>query len=103
MLRRLRPDTLMLAHYGAITNVEQHLTSLQDRLYHWGDFVLNALKEGKTAEEITSLLIKDSNPELEHISRSFHDVVRYDIATNYPMTVMGYIRYWQTRHPERLT
>jgi len=27
---------------------------------------------------------------------------RYEIATNYQMTVQGYMRYWKKKHPERL-
>lgn len=103
LLKRLRPDVLYLAHYGEVTNVLSHISSLRERLYGWGDFVLNAMNEGKTEDEIIALLIKQSNPELERATRSFRDVVRYDIATNYPMTVQGYMRYWRKKHHERLT
>lgn len=61
-----------------------------------------SMNEGKNEEEIIALLIKQANPELERVSRTFHDVVRYDIATNYPMTVQGYTRYWRKKHPEKL-
>lgn len=97
LLKRLRPDVLYISHYGAVTNIMTHISSLRERLYGWGDFVLQAMNEGKTEEEIIALLIKQCNPELERITRSFHDVVRYDIATNYPMTVQGYMRYWKLK------
>jgi hypothetical protein len=103
LLKRLRPDVLYLAHFGAVTNILSHISSLRERLYGWGDFVLHAMNEGKAEDEIIALLIKQSNPELERVTRSFRDVVRYDIATNYPMTVQGYMRYWRKKHPERLT
>ncbi|HVU67799.1 MAG TPA: MBL fold metallo-hydrolase [Ktedonobacteraceae bacterium] len=102
LLKRLRPDVLYLGHYGAVTNIMTHISSLRERLYGWGDFVLHLMNEGKTEEEIAAQLIKQSNPELERVTRSFRDVVRYDIATNYPMTVQGYMRYWRKKHPERL-
>ena len=102
LLKRLRPDVLYLGHYGPVRNVLAHISSLRERLYGWGDFVLKAMNEGKSEEEIIGLLIKQSNPELERVSRTFHDVVRYDIATNYPMTVQGYMRYWAKKHPEKL-
>ena len=102
LLKRLRPDVLYIAHYGAVRNMRSHISSLRERLYGWGDFVLHAMNEGKTEEEIIAMLIKQANPELERVSRTFRDVVRYDIATNYPMTVQGYMRYWRKKHPEKL-
>ncbi len=102
LLKRLRPDVLYIAHYGPITGVATHIGSLREHLYGWGDFVLRAMNEGKSEEEIIALLIKQANPELERVSRTFHQVVRYDIATNYPMTVQGYMRYWKKKHPEKL-
>ncbi len=102
LLKRLRPDVLYLGHYGAVTNIIPHISSLRERLYGWGDFVLRAMNEDKSEEEITALLIKQANPELERVSRTFQDVVRYDIAANYPMTVQGYMRYWRKKHPEKL-
>ena len=102
LLKRLRPDVLYIAHYGEVRNIVPHIASLRERLYAWSEFVLNAMNEGKNEEEIIALLIKQANPELESVTRTFHDVVRYDIATNYPMTVQGYMRYWQTKHPEKL-
>lgn len=102
LIKRLRPDILYLGHYGGVRSVPSHIGSLRERLYGWGDFVLQAMNQGKTEEEIIGLLIKQANPELERVTRGFRDVVRYDIATNYPMTVQGYMRYWSKKHPERL-
>jgi len=47
------------------------------------------------------LLIKQANPDLERVSHTFQDVVRYDIAANYPMTVQGYMRYWKLKSQKR--
>ncbi len=102
LIKRLRPDVLYVAHYGAVRNLTSHVARLRERLYDWGNFVLQAMNDGKSEEEIIGLLIKQANPELERVSRTFHDVVRYDIATNYPMTVQGYMRYWKKKHPEKL-
>lgn len=102
LLKRLRPDVFYISHYGAVGDIIPHISALRERLYGWGDFVLKAMNEGKTEEEIIALLIKQANPELERATRTFHDVVRYDIATNYPMTVQGYMRYWRKKHPEKM-
>jgi glyoxylase-like metal-dependent hydrolase (beta-lactamase superfamily II) len=102
LIKRLRPDVLYLAHYGPTTSILSHIASLRERLLDWANFVLKAMNDGKSEEEIIGLLIAQANPELEQASRSFQEVVRYDIATNYPMTVQGYMRYWRKKHPERL-
>ena len=101
LLKRLRPDVLYIGHYGAVTDIVSHIASLRERLYDWGNFVLHAMREGKSEEEITALLIKQANPDLERVSHTFQDVVRYDIAANYPMTVQGYMRYWKLKSQKR--
>jgi glyoxylase-like metal-dependent hydrolase (beta-lactamase superfamily II) len=100
LIQRLRPDVLYLGHYGAVTDIQAHISSLREHLYGWGDLVLQAMNEGKSEEEITTLLIARTTPELSRASRTSHDAVRYEIASNYPMTVQGYMRYWtlQSQH-----
>jgi hypothetical protein len=39
---------------------------------------------------------------LQRITTDPRSLRRYEIATNYAMTVQGYMRYWKKRHPERL-
>ncbi|HEY7419896.1 MAG TPA: MBL fold metallo-hydrolase [Ktedonobacteraceae bacterium] len=101
-IRRLRPDVLYLGHFGPTKYSLQHLERLREKLITWGDFVLNAMREGKAEAEIISQLIEHTAPELQRVAKSEHALKRYDIATNYPMTVQGYMRYWQKRHPDRL-
>lgn len=101
-LKKLRPDVLYLGHFGPTKNVVPHLERLREKLYAWGDFVLHAMRDGKDEAEIIAMLIKDTTPELQRVTDDAHTLARYDIATNYPMTVQGYMRYWQKKHPERL-
>jgi glyoxylase-like metal-dependent hydrolase (beta-lactamase superfamily II) len=102
LMKRLRPDVLYVAHFGPTKNVTQHLERLREKLISWGDFVLSAMRDGKTEEEIIQMLIAQTEPELQRVSRDPHVLFRYEIATNYPMTVQGYMRYWRKKHPERL-
>jgi hypothetical protein len=48
------------------------------------------------------MLIEQTKPELLRVAHDPHAMERYEIATNYPMTVQGYMRYWRKKHPERL-
>ena len=101
-LKKLRPDVLYIAHFGPTRNVTSHLERLREKLYSWGDFVLVAMRDGKNEAEITEMLIKHTQPELQRATSDAQAIARYEIATNYAMTVQGYMRYWRKRHPEQL-
>ncbi len=102
LVQELNPETLYMAHFGATGPIEEHCAQLEQRLIHWGELVLEAMRQGKEEAEIIPLFIEQTNPELQKVARHQEDAERYDIATNYPMTVQGYIRYWRKQHPERL-
>jgi len=101
-IKKLRPDVLYLGHFGATRNAIQHLGRLREQLLSWGDFVLGAMRDGKNEQEILDLLIAHTEPELQRVTDDPNAIKRYEIATNYAMTVQGYTRYWRKKHPERL-
>lgn len=103
LVKSLRPDVLYIAHFGAIRDIVPHFGRLREKLYAWGDFVLDAMRNGKEEAEIIAMLIEWTQPELQRIARDPHALQRYEIASNYAMTVQGYMRYWRKKHPERLT
>jgi len=102
LVKSLRPDVLYIGHFGAIKNIPEHFDLLREKLNSWGDFVLGAMRDVKDEAEITALLIEHTKPELLRAAHNPHAIERYEIATNYPMTVQGYMRYWRKKHPERL-
>jgi hypothetical protein len=102
LVKSLRPDVLYIGHFGALQNITQHFGRLEEKLYSWGDFVLAAMRDGKSEAEIITMLIEHTKPELLQTANDPHAFERYEIATNYPMTVQGYMRYWRKKHPERL-
>jgi len=102
LVKSLRPDVLYIGHFGAIKNIPEQFEHLREKLYAWGDFVLSCMRDGKDEAEIITLLIEHTKPELLRAAHDPHALERYEIATNYPMTVQGYMRYWRKKHPERL-
>lgn len=102
LVRSLRPDVLYIGHFGPIRDIPQHFGRLREKLTAWGDFVLDAMRKGKEEAEIIALLIEQTQPELQRVARDPHALQRYEIATNYAMSVQGYMRYWRKKHPERL-
>lgn len=102
LVKGLQPDVLYIGHFGAIRDVDRHFERLHEKLYSWGDFVLGAMRDGKDEAEIIRMLIEHTQPELERAAGNPKALQRYEIATNYAMTVQGYMRYWRKKHPERL-
>ena len=101
-IKKLSPDVLYLGHFGATRNATQHLERLREQLISWGNYVLEAMRNGKEEQEILALLIAQTEPELQRVTDDPNALTRYEIATNYAMTVQGYMRYWRKKHPERL-
>jgi glyoxylase-like metal-dependent hydrolase (beta-lactamase superfamily II) len=102
LVTSLRPDVLYIGHFGAIKNIPEHFDRLREKLNAWGEFVLAAMRDGKDEDEIVSMLTEHTEPELLQVAGNAHALERYEIATNYKMTVQGYMRYWRKKHPERL-
>ncbi|HKF36287.1 MAG TPA: MBL fold metallo-hydrolase [Ktedonobacteraceae bacterium] len=102
LVKRLRPDVLYIGHFGAVKhNLPEHLERLRTKLYSWGDFVLGAMRDGKSEPEIITMLIEHTEPELLRAAGDRRALDRYEIATNYQMTVQGYMRYWKLKSPNR--
>lgn len=103
LITSLQPEVLYLAHFGAEKESTHLLEELRLRLFEWGELVLHGLRDHKDEATIIADLIGHVEPELQQRAGGDPDVsIRYDLTTNYKMTVQGYIRYWQKQHPERL-
>jgi glyoxylase-like metal-dependent hydrolase (beta-lactamase superfamily II) len=101
-MSHLQPSALYLAHFGPTYQVERHLQSLLQNLTQWGDLTLRELQNGYDVDQILEHFIAQTQPDLYAIAHDENTLRRYEIATNYPMTVQGYLRYWKKRHPERM-
>lgn len=101
LLKKLRPDVMYLAHFGPVRNSVPYLEKLRAQIIAWGDIVLKALLEGKTEKEILQRLIETTEPQLQHKGANAQMLKRFELTTNYEMTVQGYIRYWKKQHAEK--
>ena len=101
LLKRLRPDVLYIAHFGPKRNPIQILEALRANLFAWGDVVLSAMNDGKSEHEIVQMLRQYTEPELLRKTDDANVLKRYDLASNYEMTVQGYMRYWRKNYPTR--
>jgi glyoxylase-like metal-dependent hydrolase (beta-lactamase superfamily II) len=101
-LQQLQPAVLYLTHFGATEQPIQKLEQLRENLFSWSEFVLAAMREGKTEEQIVQLLAAANEPEILRLTNDPKILKRINLASSYKMTVQGYLRYWQKRHAELL-
>jgi glyoxylase-like metal-dependent hydrolase (beta-lactamase superfamily II) len=101
-LKQLRPDVLYLAHFGPVSLPVKHLERLREKLFSWGDFVLGAMRDGRSEDEIVDMLEKNANTDLIRVAGNDRSLRRYDLTANYQACVQGYMRYWRKKHPELL-
>jgi glyoxylase-like metal-dependent hydrolase (beta-lactamase superfamily II) len=102
LLKKLRPDVLYIGHFGQKRNPIQILEGLRANLFTWGDIILSAMRDGKNEVEIIQVLRQSTEPEVLRKTDDANALKRYDLASNYEMTVQGYMRYWKKHHAERL-
>ncbi|MCL4454754.1 MAG: MBL fold metallo-hydrolase [Deinococcus sp.] len=101
-IRSLGLDTLYLTHFGAYTDVESHLDTLEETLHRWSQWIKNQLRSGKAQEQITPLFEHKVAAELLQAGLSQAEVSEYEIADPAWMSVQGLSRYWQKFHPEEI-
>jgi glyoxylase-like metal-dependent hydrolase (beta-lactamase superfamily II) len=97
----LRPQRLLLPHFGPVNEVDVHITELRERLRAWGDLALEGMRASLDAESIAKTFAESDLERLTDL-RDTAAARRYELAANYLMSAQGYVRYFQTQHPELL-
>lgn len=99
-----RPTRLYLAHFGVVERAGDHIHTLRQRLGEWGAIALDGMRAGHAAAQIASSLEAASSETLRRAATGAEEdaLARYEHAANYLMSAQGYMRYYQTRHPELL-
>jgi glyoxylase-like metal-dependent hydrolase (beta-lactamase superfamily II) len=97
----LRPRRLFLPHFGPIDTVEAHVEDLRERLRAWGHLALAALRAGQDAKGIATMFAESDLMRLAEL-RDARAARRYELAADYLMSAQGYVRYFQSQHPEML-
>jgi glyoxylase-like metal-dependent hydrolase (beta-lactamase superfamily II) len=90
------PGTLMLTHFGPITEVRPHLASLIENLKTTAGIALVLLNQAGSDEERSVLFAE----ELRHLLRtqmSESEVTTYVVAAAYEHLFSGLARYWRRK------
>lgn len=98
-LRALDPRRLYLTHFGGYDDADRHLDELLARLFFWGGWVEARLQAGADPATLTAEMQRSGDAELAEAAGDGALAGRYELATNYRMTVDGYVRYF--RKPRR--
>lgn len=96
-LRGLRPRRLCLTHFGACDDVEWHFDDLLARLHFWAGWVLAGVENGTPPDEMTARLRRLGDADIAAACGDPDAIRLYELATNYDMTVGGYLRYFRKR------
>lgn len=96
-LRALRPRRLLLTHFGAFDDADHHLDELLARLFFWAGWVDARLRAEQDAEAIVDALRQFGDTELREMTGDPALLHAYELATNYRMTVDGFVRYFRKR------
>ena len=101
-IRRLRPASLHITHFGRVDDPMQTLDALEKQMFSWADWMKSRLLEGKSETEIIPEFEKFTVRELLAHGASNEDLLTYEKADPASMSVAGLARYWRKYHPEQV-
>ena len=102
-MRQAAPDRLLLTHFGEVKDVAAHLEKVRERTHAWAEEVLAGLQAGEDDAALVARISRISEAELEADGALPEARVRHRTTSNDEMSAAGLKRYWQKRHPERIT
>lgn len=95
-IRTLNPQKLFLTHFGAVTDIESHLTKLEAELKYWADWMkLNGL--GKDPKQVIPNFVQWTEGRLKEQGLEQEWIERYHKANPPEMSVTGLQRYWKKK------
>lgn len=97
LLLSLKPSTLHLTHFGAVTEVRAHLEELRNTLNAWAEWIKPHWAEGRDMNLVTPEFQAYAASQLEAAGLDERAVARYEAANPAWMSVAGLYRYWGKR------
>ncbi|MEH0155151.1 MBL fold metallo-hydrolase [Limibacter armeniacum] len=94
LIRALKPLKLYLTHYGEVSDIENHLTELENNLHGLADWIKVKMEEGIEKGEMTAAFEKWAESELRKHGVDDVGVKQYAAANPAWMSVAGLVRYW---------
>jgi glyoxylase-like metal-dependent hydrolase (beta-lactamase superfamily II) len=96
-LRKINPSKIYLTHFGEITDIKEHLDSLEKRLHAWANWIKPHWEAGKKPQEVTPAFQAYVKQDLLDHGVSEAGVEQYEAANPSWMSVAGLMRYWRKK------
>lgn len=97
VLRAQNPKRLFLTHFGIVEAVEEHLSSLENILHDWANWMKPHYEAGRKAPEVVPEFQAYAAQQLSEAGLSETEVARYEAANPSYMSVAGLMRYWHKK------
>lgn len=97
LLRKLSLKKIYLSHFGAISEIEQHLDALEHILDDWANWIYPHYKTQTPQSELVPLFQKYVTKQLTTSGVSGLELTKYDNANPVWMSVTGLMRYWKKK------
>ncbi|MGH9174663.1 MAG: MBL fold metallo-hydrolase [Vicinamibacterales bacterium] len=96
LVRKLRPELILLAHFGVVDDVARHLDLIDQRLDDWLRIVETSAANGLESDAIADRLRADV--ESRTVASDTESIVeQIEFASPYGMSVDGLLRYLRKR------
>lgn len=98
LLKSLKPKTIYLAHFGAITQITPHFSRLAKRLQNWATYVNKISQTDNPYEIILEKFIKFIHNEYKRYGANEETLSKYEAANPSFMSLAGLQRYWKKKN-----
>jgi glyoxylase-like metal-dependent hydrolase (beta-lactamase superfamily II) len=99
-LRGLRPERLLLTHFGAVEEVDTHLAEVDRHLDEWVESIERLVRQGKERDAIVEWLESHVRAQMDAADSASLEPA-FALATPYGMAVDGLLRYLRKRDEAR--
>jgi glyoxylase-like metal-dependent hydrolase (beta-lactamase superfamily II) len=96
-IERRNPSRLLLPHFGAFSNVKEHLQATREGLYAWTERAWNVIKNTPDESARVSAFTALAEEEFRHQLPDAESAARYITVGMPPLSWYGLERYWRKR------
>ncbi len=100
LIRSLNLERCYLTHYGIVTEIAEHLDSLEKLLLDWVDWMKPHFEQGKKAQDLISDFQAYVKQQIMASGVTEEVAAKYEVANPSWMSVAGLLRYWKKRSQE---
>jgi len=97
LIKSLNIKTMYLTHFGAVTNIEEHLNQLEKNLLSWANWIKPHWEAERSPQDITPEFQAFTQQQLLDCGVAKENLHKYEAANPSWMSVAGLLRYWRKK------